>query len=446
MITAVCLPKRLLLFLIIALLMNQPVLAAIPPQLAAAAASGITTTVFFDQLYKFAQQTIADARNAGDFLAIRGAGQALLVLDQFKLVYEKEMDLTLDKIDRTAFEQLSRVQSGLDTLRQDFKSAKTIFSDFKAVSLELAGKIDPQSNRTFITSYTPKVLLPRTAKPYTIRVTGVALDDSNLHLLNGKDKVPAKIVDHNNAEITLPNDLVENATNASKTLDFTIEYETVGSGWISRVFGRKKTVRGSLTVATLPAQLGTFSYTSRVTTSHRTEQVQGSPANPIWLPQFKGVNDDIPQAIQATPGWKIDLSTLKYTQGNGEGNSFCIGIQATEKNELAPAFYAHVGRINAGFNAAKPGYVNCGVWYTEYMIDNNFVVDGPQSGPSGLSWNEVAVNKPGHLVDLTITIKTFEDTVPRSFTASDGSNNLYAIRYEPSRVVITPKVPDDYIN
>jgi len=432
--------------LIIALLINQPVLAAIPPQLAAAAASGISTTVFFDQLYRFAQQTIADARNAGDFLAIRGAGQALLVLDQFKLVYEKEMDLSLDKIDRTAFEQLSRVESNLDTLRQDFKSAKTIFSDFKAVSLELAGKIDPQSNRTFITSYTPKVLSPRTAKPYTIRVTGVALDDSNLHLINGKDKIPAKIVDHNNVEITLPNDLVENATNATKTLDFTIEYETIGSGWISRVFGKKKTVRGSLTLATLPAQLGTYSYTSRVTTSHRTEQARGSGATPIWLPQFKGVNDDIPQAIQATPGWKINLSTIQHIQGNGEGNSYCVGIQATEQNEYAPAFYAHVGRINAGFNAARPGYVNCGVWYTEYMIDNNFVVDGPHSGPVGLTWTEVPINKPEHLVDLTVTIKTFEDSVPRSVTATDGSNNLYGIRYEPGRVVITPKVPDDYIN
>jgi hypothetical protein len=439
--------KSLLFSLLLTLQINQPVIAAIPPQIVSAAASGITTTVFFDQLYKFAQQTIADARNAGDFLAIRAAGQALLVLDQFKIIYEEEMDVSLKKIDRTAYEQLSRVQSSLDKLHQDFKSAKTTISDFEAVSLELASKIDPQSNRSFITSYTPKVFLQSKPSPFQIRITGIALDDSNLRLINGKDKITAKIVDHNHAELTLPSDLIENASPTSKNLDFILEYETVGSGWFNRTFGRTKTIRGSLIVATLPPQLGTYSYTSHVSKSHRSEQPKGRSDAPIWLPQFKGVNDDIPQAIQASlGGWKIDLSTIGFMQGEGGGNSTCTGILPTEQNEYAPAFYAHVGRIQQGLNAAQPGYVNCGVWYTEYAVDPNFVVDGPQSGPAVLTWNEAVINKPDRLVDLTVNIKTFEDSQQRSFTASDGSDKLYEIRYEPSRVVIIPKIPDDYIN
>lgn len=421
--------------------------AAIPAPIVSAAAQSVSTTVFFDQLYQFATRTIGDARNAGDFLAVRAGGQALLVLDQFKQVYEKEMGLTLKALDRTAYAQLSRVQASLDKLHQDFKTARSVATDLEAVGLEMASKIDPQSNRSFVTAYTPKVFKPGQVSPYIVRVSGVALDQSNPRLLSGKSSIAGKIVGHNTVEFTIPSAMFQNPLSAAQNLDFKIEYNTVAGGWFNRLMGRKKAIQGSVILAVMPAEPFSYSYTSRVTVDRRTEQYPGNHGqSPIWLPQFRGVNADIPQALQATPGWSIDLHTVNFVQGDGGGESSCTGLAGNEQNEKAPAFWAHVGRIGQqGLSSPRPGYVNCGVWYTEYQIDSNYVVDGPNASRSNFGWSEVAMPKPDRLIDLTVSVWTFESPSPSTFTASDASHDLYEVRFEPSRVVVLPKLPDDYI-
>lgn len=283
------------------------------------------------------------------------------------------------------------------------------------------------------------VIPPSRTSPVRITVRGVNLDEAAPTIIGKFGTYAPKTVTKQDLLFEVPVTEFPSSLDRIDLSTLQFKYSSIKPGWWNRTVGRKENVTRPISFVSLPQQIGKFSFSTSVASSKRT-----TDRRDYALDQFKGVNADQDRAIAPPPGWKFELGSLTYSQGEGGGNSYCVGFLPENRTEFGVIFRAHVGRITTARNpGGSPGYVNCTVGYTLYK-DEPIEIVGP-AGSGELTWiSDVAVPMPENMKSFSLTMVLFDGT--QQIQTNDASHKNYAVTKEPGRLIIRPKVPVDIGN
>lgn len=406
---------------------------------AAKIASSAASGAVIDEALKRVQLIIDDATQKGNYLLVRAAIEARIAIENFKMANSELLDKAFSALDETSRDNFARINSTLQEAASGTMAATQAALQITDNAQQLTATLDLQGFRSYLLRYSPSVAFEGKPSPIAVAVRGVNMDEAEAVLETSKGPLQPKIRGKQDLLFEVPVSELSFQNNKSSLKSFQLQYQSVKPGLLNRALGKKEQVNRDIVLFLLPKQLATFSLTTVVGGTKRSLDGKN-----YTLDQFRGVDADQEKAIAAPAGWKIDLASLGYSQGEGGGNSYCIGYSTENRTEFGVVFRAHVGRIKTIQNpTGSPGYVNCSVMYTLYKDDPT-----ESAGPSAtgsMSWtSDQTIQLPPNLKSFTLEVNTFEG-IQRIHT-NDDSTPIYTVTKEPSRILLRPKIPQDLLN
>lgn len=410
---------------------QAPTVAAV----GAKAAGSILTGAMIDDLFSKLQGLLADAVQKGDYLLARAAVEARSALEAYKNANLKLMDRAFDSLDKASRDNFGRLSRTINDLNEKTLTALEGAKQIAENAVQITSLIDLQGNRTYVLRHEPTVFLPGGKSPLVVRVRGVSLDNSNPRLQLGILTIPPDSISQNELIFSVPTEFFRHLEDKLAMLRMDLQYETVKAGNLNRIMGKREVVTRPLSVILMPWTVA--DYRLRFSTE---ELVRETRRISSQLDQFKGRNQDQSRVIRPPEGdWRIDLNSLTHTQGEGEGNSYCIGFSPEGRSESGVTFRAHVGEIkNARYPRGADGYVSCSVAYTVVKDSTTQMQQIPMRGR--ISWREAKlIQVPPNMKTFVLEVQMFDGT--KEYFLNDDQRKFVSVQKQPENLVVRAVVP-----
>jgi hypothetical protein len=368
---------------------------------------------------------ISQAQAAGQILEIEAGGQILTAIDQAKQAYEKELELTIDRLTVAA----RNAYNSLRSLVEDFeRKAYADARDLARRAAALMHSLPFSKHIPQIFSWTPTYTTqPPTERQLRSRYWRLP---SNVLSMSSDDRI-RRIADYQRSEddkiiVSVDGDFYDlprkdydatikfnrcsavNSTKTNTTVTFEIpktcldslenavryNYATVTIPYRKRVFlffGKKVFSEFKISIITLPRRIGRLEITTTVMVPSvirqsfkSSERVQRSDDDDIIC---GGEHADLAlHCTPADPGWRIVPSTVGYHMIRSEGDEgndwyYC----GTDHSTLGTACVSFSTRHKNWGTSGK-------LWFNiTYVAEKDVLVAQPETTPIDINWEGMKV-------------------------------------------------------
>lgn len=401
-----------------------------------AAIGSLSVKMTIEKIFSELDSIINKARETADYSMMRAAMETKDAIQAWKGANMQLMD--------TAFSNLDKQQQQIfNNARQiEYRTAVDVEKQLK-LAQDITNQVNqsiasiPGNDRTFITNFEPRVILPITKSPITLRIKGVNLDKGNPTLeLKGKS-APRMLIGPMEVQYKIDEKALPGVPLNLGTIPLMIKYTEPKDGFLNRLTGKRETVTRELPLITLPTQIGQFSY-NVVTTSEKKEIK-------IWTSQlqlFEGRNTTIRKVVPPLEGWQWDweqgVKAFKQVSGRGEAGH-CNGIIESNSNRFS---ITHTARVNRIWSTRQygDGWQYCSLNGPIFKMIKETKIFATQTGV--IEWTQdVRLPIPPDTTSITLEVTTF-DGRKRIFTDS-GADKYFDILRSENQIIIHPIRPFD---
>lgn len=396
-------------------------------------AKGAATSVVIDQLFGSLNGLVDNARQSGDFLAMRAAQEALYVLDAFKATNSELLDQAFDAIgkERQAFlNDVNRIVGQIEAGRVDtLERLQQTGDQFDRLTRDVTFKEFPVLFR-----YRGSVVTPGETTDIRLVVEGHRLTRGEPYLTFRGKQYPAKI-DGEALRFDLPRALFVAAADKPnfEEASLTVENREGGFlGWFQTVSQKEY----NLSLVTLPKTVATvtLSYNEISAVPQERafqEEVSHNSSSRNW-----NCRPFVYSPAAGDRRFDVTRSSVQPHSGNSRGQ-----LRNPQVRDVGISFElcARRGTFDGdnGFRHAIVRYVE--VWTTSQSQ--------PQTVSEQLSWTaSTTVRMPADFNGLTIDVRDFNG-VSRTVTEAGGITGRFAsVRYDAeSRVVIVDPLAPAFV-
>lgn len=396
-------------------------------------AGSVGTGMLIEQISGELNGLIDNARQSGDFLAMRASQEARSVLESFK---RANLDILDDAFNKIGKER----QAVLNALRQttyDIERGRVDTLDRLQTTSDQLDRLVRDTtfkNHPTIYRYRGSVITPGETQDIRLTINGFKLTRGEPFLTFNGQRYRAQI-EGETLRFVLPRSAFEAAPSQikSETAALTVFYK---SGAILGIGGSTKEVKYDINFVTLPSKLAS------VEVSYRAE---------VKIPKHETWRREESHKRSGHGGWKCKgfafspsradrlfdpaSSSVKNGSGNSEGKIEDIRIR-----DVGISFEICAKR---GWSSGGPGYRHAIVNATEVWTE---MAEEPQNNSADLSWTaNAAVSVAPRLNSLLIKIKDFTGH-ERTVAATGGTAGRYVtVTYDRDSnvVLVNPIIPTD---
>ena len=417
----------------IALAVSLTPITAPTSALAQPGVGAVTTGVMVDQLSDRLNGMIDNARQSGDFLAMRASQEALYVLDAFEDTNKSLLDDAFHRIGEERQAILNQVRATADAIesgRVDTLAQLQASGD----QLDRLVRDTTFKQHPVVYRYRGSIIVPGETQNIRLSVNGYRLGGDDPHLIFRGTKYPARR-EGDNLTFELPRALftAPESQMLSETATLVIGYRT--GGFLG--FGAKAAeAKYDLNLVTLPQKLATvqIAFKEQVTTR-----------------QERAVSQEVSHKKSGHGGWSCrgfafnpaaadrrfypERSSVSNGSGNDNGKIHGISVR-----DVGISFEICARRP---YHAGGPGYRHALVNYVEYW-DTTSELERISVGE--LSWTADHVSSiPDRSGGLLVTVKDFTGNA-RTVPAAGGAVGRFAtVVYDAQSdaVIVRPIIPGD---
>jgi hypothetical protein len=278
-------------------------------------AGAATTGVVLDQLSSRAQDLIDSATQSGDYLLVRAGIEARIAIENAKLASIDVLNVAFDKVSGERHQFIASIDRTLADAKSGVLSATEALQKVQEGGQQISQVLDVQGNRSYVTRYSPSVVYERSntsLQPTLLKIRGINLDDSSASLRFGGIALKPLNIGKQELIFELPSSTFKFKPNNTDIFKAKLIYSSIKPGFFNRLFGSKETIERDIAILVLPQTLAWFEFKPTLLSTTLDKKLVSLP-----LEQFRGVNADQSRAFAAEPGYKIDLSSLSFSQGEG---------------------------------------------------------------------------------------------------------------------------------
>lgn len=430
-----CMMRLLILLVTICSFFVSPTHRSANAAIVETAAAGVVV----DRLMSDLNSTLDSAVQSGDYLLARAAIEALDVLQSWKEVNADLIGSAFRELDQASRDNFARADALLDNASI---AASELLEVGDGISINLAQTVNdlPGNSKTYVLRVSPTVVAQRSGGELEVTIRGVGFDDASPRLMLG-DHV-AELSQHTQTEVKflLPFDSLEVAAEGMTRNALSLEYTAPKADFFSRLFGRREDRSRVISVATLPTNLGTYTF-SRNEVHQNTE----NETYTVDLGRFSGRNKRITKVANPKSGWLWDVGqgsgAFEGIQERGEAGR-CGTVDWATHSPNGLSFSADVDEIrdssNLGGLRKKDGYVDCKLRGPIYRVVDVERTAGPFDG--SISWfRDIELDVPAQTRSWTLRIDTFDG---RSVAASsDLADNFFEVVTTGEKLILRPRIP-----
>lgn len=404
-------------------------------QIAATATAGAVV----NELTSGINDSIENARQAGDYVTAVALARALEALDAWKKANVDILDkafASLDEASRANFGRIRATVADIDAKVGDrLQQAAALGDSANQIVASFPG------GRPFISRFQPRVVPPTATSDYTVRVNGVSLDKAEPVLALKDGAAKRAIIGANEVQFSIPVSFTPRDANRIQMHTLAVTYTQPKPGIWSWMTGQTETVSRQLPIVALPANLATFKVEGMRTFNKREEK-----GYELDLGQYKGKNKDIVRAGAPLTGWNWD--TANHDQfsvwGTGGEKASCKEVDWSSSNPYSVSVRARVDSISPSLKYPKgaPGKITCHVKGPIYRLVSTTEPIKEVTGTIG--WLEDSVVKlPEDMNSYQVTVTTF-DGRKRVFSGEDA-DKFFEVRKTGNTLTFVPRVPSDVL-
>jgi hypothetical protein len=394
--------------------------------------AGITTAVALEQLETKANNILAEAVEAGDYLATKAAIEALNVIDHAELAYAKQLENTVEKV-----EGLLRRLNDVDAMLDDADSKITAQLDdvgrLETRIAQIASDTLPGQAGPYVANVKPTIIRPKASGTHRFLMRGV--DHHDIKKMNDSGELEsAEISQLNEQEFVVQIPVSEFAHDTNSLSVHTFPMTLIGDRrlWV----GPRKKRDTTLTVGALSTSLATYSYKGHYyKTIRESRSIKKSPG------QMKATNKTKHKWAKPTSGWKVDITKKITVKGTGGNQGKCEGHVDNELSENGIKLQARLDKIGRSlkYPNGAPGRISCHAYFTEYRDKK---VRTPINGSGILGWTkDELIELPHKNAEITINVSLFDGTVIQSTGSRDTT--FLEIQRDNQFVLLKPTPPRD---
>lgn len=395
----------------------------------------IGTGVLIDQIGDKLTALIGRAEQAGDFLAMRAAQEALFVLDAFERANKNILDTAFEKIGKERQAILNQMKDTIDALehgRIDTLDKLQAASDqLDRLVRDVAFKKQPVVFR-----YRGSIVTPGEKNDVRLVINGYRLTYGTPHLLYGGKRFDA-LKDGENLRFELPRSLIAHSKSRMSSEYAKLVLEGREGGFLG-FLTHPVFVEYDLNIVILPESLGhvNVAYSMPVTNRQEAPPVE---IHDNYNSSSRGWDCRSFAYRPASSDRRFDINNnrtfVRPGNGNSRGQLRDVRISDTGISFSICATRRITDRDN-GYRHADGQYVE--VWNTAGHV--------PKKEAKELSWTKDVVvpvgDNPANLLITVVDFTGIERTVPQS---GGRAGRFTLVRYDAqSKVVIaTPQIPGD---
>ncbi|WP_151741357.1 hypothetical protein [Acinetobacter seifertii] len=422
-------------------LISSPIAYA---EIVTAAIGSVTTSMAISQIFSQLDSVINKARDTGDYVTMRAAMEAKDAIQAWKDANMQLMDKAFSELNQQQQLMFNNARQFQSKTNEDVNEQLRLIQDITNQANQLVIDI-PGNDRTFITTFSPRVKPPMTMSSITFHVKGVNLDKGNptLEIKNGN--VSRMLIGPMEVQYTVDDKSLPNEETKLSTVPLTIKYTTPLDGFWNHVFGKRQTVTRQLPLIMLPSKIGQFSYLVETKSQNKIIQTFTSQAQ-----SFSGSNTNDRKIAKPPGGWQWDweqgIGAFSQIQRDGQAGS-CNGILANESNSFGITHSAHLDQIKqVYFDGIIPkviygdGWQNCAVTGPIFQMVSETKILPTQTGD--LLWTEdLRLPIPQDTISITLQVITF-DGRKRIFNGA-GHDKFFDVIQSSNELIISPHQPTD---
>lgn len=416
------------LIVLVAMLMSSP--HSSNAQVAEITGS-LTTGLVINEISDKLNGLIDNARRSGDFLAMRAAQEALLVIDAFEQANQRTLNLAFDRIGRER-------QAILNSLRQTALDIENGRIDTLAKLQESGDQLDrlvrdatfQKTPRLF--RYRGTIINPDESSEVRVFVNGYRINQKIPALLINGQRFEAK-VEGEDLRFILPRDLFQSDPGALLSEFGTLVLHRQSGGFLG-IGAKWDEVRYDLNFIILPSQVGNI----EVSYSFEKEQPRSETRELEEFRRKYGYGGWECHPIAFNPSVskrRFDPARSSVLEGSGDSNGQLRNVQV---RDVGVSFELCVRRP---YTASGPGFRHAHVTLTEVW---NELERLEQRSDAELGWlSNVAIPVEANAKELLITLKDFTGA-SRTTSASGGMLGRYAnVVYDRDSnvVIVNPVLP-----
>lgn len=386
------------------------------------------TGAVLDQIRGELDSTIDSARQSGEFLIYQAGVQARDLLDTWKKTNAGLLDDAFSKLDkqtRDIFLKMDVLTKRINTGMEDrLGDAQRLTETALLIPTSL-----PFAGKTYVTRYTPKILIPGSAMPRVFTISGANLAEADpVVALADETRLQRISLTSTEAQYALPTGIYETRDGSVGTIAMKITYTRNPTA----IF--KKKVTKDLVIWALPAQFGTYSAIATVATSRR----ETSMVN-VHTGKIKGRDKNIEHGITPPGDWKFDLDRMDQATLRGDGGeaASCQNFPQNDRSENGIRVQARVDHINE-WGSKKDGWIRCIATVPVYRVIPGKATLDPVTGP--LVWNDdIRVAPPPNLLGWNIMAKTMDGRTTQH--NGDALTSWFDMKADSAGIIIHPIPP-----
>lgn len=393
---------------------------------------GLATGVVLDQIQSELDLAITSALQAGDLLIYQAGVEARDVIAAWRQANGDLLDDAFSKLDGKTRELFMKADALVDKVNSGVGDRLSQAQELGDTALTISTQI-PTQQRTLITRYSPRVLVPQSSAPKVLTLYGANFAEAKpvLKVADGTEIKPLSLTNQS-VSYRLPASFGTVPDGAGGIVPAQISYIRNASA----IF--KKRVTKDLAFWALPATMGSYTIVPTVERANRVAHMVE-----IHTGELKGKDKNILKGINPPQGWLFDLARIDgeaSLRGNGGEAGRCQLIAPQDRSENGVMVQVRVDHITK-WNGKKPGWIRCIATMPVYKLEKVTQSLSPITG--AIAWSsDVRIAPPDGIRDWVISVNTM-DGRNRQFTGS-GFDALFQVTADKSGVLIKPTPPKGF--
>jgi len=392
-----------------------------------------TVSVDIDQLYELSRKIVNKAGKKGKAISMEAAGQARLLIDQFRSVYGEGKKEPLRGLDSEEGALTEKISHDLKRLLKDLggKSGHVV-----ELTRSIKDTLDPlfsESDDPRVFSSMPGYHVVHPGKPeFDLTVKGRHLNYHDSHVVFDGRRISPTVNESNELVFSIPTESFQSHPFKVTHKELTLTVYKQKRKWFT--LGLKKEnipQEYSLIVYIMPKNLARYSIKiKKVTTG--VEQRKGK--GPLWSIRSGG-RKDIRRTFShaAENGWKFDPGSAKFvvTRPDGEGK---IDVNIMVSPDLITVEMLSDGKENK--EKSFEGHLAYTEWRTIKSEDEEEIASNKY-----INWKDKKViTLPENTVSYEVFIETFNG-LKRTLDGSPHKEDYVKVQYNLPlrRLSLTPK-------
>jgi hypothetical protein len=403
-------------------------LLALPAVASAQVAEGVAAGVALDELERRANSIVKEGTDAGDYLVTKAGIEALNVIRQAEIAYERQLGKTVAEVNGLS-RKLNDLDAMLDDAQAKLDGQLAEVGRLETRVAQVISDVPFMGSGPYVSRVSPTIVKPTLGTVQRFTISGVDLRDVSFKSMTGGATYDVKQVDNQTYLVEIPSSEFKHDRSISvQSFPMTL------TGDRQFILGPRKVKDTTLTIGVLPASLGTYEYKGTYSEDVREERVvEKSPG------QMEGSNTTKYRMAKPTEGWLVDITKPISVRQSGADKGKCEGHVANELSSNGVKLQARVDRRGRSmrYPNGAPGKVSCHATFTEYrMVPTRREFAG--SGQLGWS-SDAAFELPHRLADTTFTFRLFDGSVVNA--TGTRRDKYFELKRDNQFVVIKPTPP-----